>query len=94
MNVSEYMNKYGLTDEALDEMAAAYERGDYPHEEGPVYSGSHLDAVGSKRVTVIYPCERVQRANRLARSRGVKSSEIYRAALDEYLDRHDQVASR
>lgn len=89
MDVSEYMGKHGLTDESLDAMAAPYEGGDYPCEEGRVYSGSHLDAVGSKRVTVIYPCERVQMANRLAKSKGVKPSEIYRTALAEYLDKHD-----
>lgn len=86
--------KYGLTEDWIEKSAAAYESGDYPHEEGQVYSGSHLDAVGKKRVTVVYPCEKVQRANRIAQRKGVKSSEIYRAALDEYLDKHETVASR
>ena len=54
----------------------------------------HLDAVGKKRVTVVYPCEKVQRANRIAKSRGVKPSEIYRDALAEYLDKYETVASR
>ncbi len=72
MNVDELAAKYGLTNEWIEESAAAYERGDYPHEDGQVYSGSHLDAVGKKRVTVVYPCEKVQRANRIAKSRGVK----------------------
>lgn len=89
MNADELAAKYGLTNEWIEESAAAYERGDYPHEDGQVYSGSHLDAVGKKRVTVVYPCEKVQRANRMAQRKGVKSSEIYRAALDEYLDKHD-----
>lgn len=30
MNVSEYMRKYGLTDDDLNAMAAPYESGDYP----------------------------------------------------------------
>ena len=68
MNVDELAAKYGLTNEWIEESAAAYERGDYPHEDGQVYSGSHLDAVGKKRVTVVYPCEKVQRANRIAKS--------------------------
>ena len=55
MNVDELAAKYGLTNEWIEESAAAYERGDYPHEDGQVYSGSHLDAVGKKRVTVVYP---------------------------------------
>ena len=46
MNVDELAAKYGLTNEWIEESAAAYERGDYPHEDGQVYSGSHLDAVG------------------------------------------------
>lgn len=94
MNVDELAAKYGLTNEWVEESAAAYERGDYPHEDGQVYSGSHLDAVGKKRVTVVYPCEKVQRANRIAKSRGVKPSEIYRDALAEYLDKYETVASR
>ena len=94
MNVDELAAKYGLTNEWIEESAAAYERGDYPHEDGQVYSGSHLDAVGKKRVTVVYPCEKVQRANRIATSRGVKPSEIYRDALAEYLDKYETVASR
>lgn len=88
MNADELAAKYGLTNEWIEKSAAAYERGDYPHEDGQVYSGSHLDAVGKKRVTVVYPCERVQMANRLAKSKGMKPSEVYRAALDEYLERH------
>lgn len=89
MNTDELASKYGLTNEWIEESAAAYEVGDYPHEDGQVYSGSHLDAVGKKRVTVVYPCERVQMVNHLARSKGMKPSEIYRDALAEYLDKHD-----
>ena len=48
MNVDELAAKYGLTNEWIEESAAAYERGDYPHEDGQVYSGSHLDAVEAR----------------------------------------------
>lgn len=85
MNVSEHMKKHGLTDEALDAMAAPYESGAYEGEEGAVYSGSHLDAVGKRRVTVIYDAAAVQRVCAIARARGVKPSEVYRDALDYYL---------
>ena len=85
MNVSEYMKRNGLTDEALDQMAAPYERGDYAPEEAPVFLGSHLDTVGTKRVTVIYPAQDVQRVAALARERGVKPSAVYRDALGYYL---------
>ena len=85
MNVSEYMRKLGLTDDKLDAMAEPYESGDYPAEEGKVYSGSHLDAVGKRRVTVIYDAKDTQRVAAIARSKGTSPSAIYRAALDHYL---------
>lgn len=85
MNVSEYMKKHGLTDADLDEMAAPYEGGDYESAGGVVYSGSHLDAVGKRRVTVIYDARDTQRVAAIARARGVKPSEVYRDALDYYL---------
>lgn len=85
MNVSEYMRKHGLADADLDEMAAPYEGGDYPSGGGEVFTGSHLDAVGKRRVTVIYDARDTQRVAAIARSRGVKTSEIYRDALDYYL---------
>ena len=85
MNVSEYMRKLGLTDDELDAMAEPYESGDYPTEKGKVYSGSHLDAVGKRRVTVIYDAKDTQRVAAIARSRGTSPSAIYRAALDHYL---------
>lgn len=85
MNVSEYMEKHGLTDAALDAMAAPYESGDYESETGEVHVGSHLDAVGKRRVTVIYDASVTQRVASIARSRGVKPSEVYRDALDYYL---------
>lgn len=54
MNVSEYMKKHGITDEKLDAIAAPYESGDYASEDGKVYTGSHTDSVGKRRVTVVY----------------------------------------
>ena len=51
MNVSEYMRKHGLTDADIDAMAAPYESGDYPSGGGEVFTGSHLDVVGKRRVT-------------------------------------------
>lgn len=85
MNVSEYMKKHGLTDAALDDMALPYEQGEYGSETGTVYSGSHIDAVGKRRVTVIYDASATQRVTDIARERGVKPSEVYRDALNYYL---------
>lgn len=85
MDTQSFMRKHHLTDEMLDEMAAPFERGDYELSHGEIHSGSHLDAVGNKRVTVVYPAEQTQKVSALARSRGVKPSEIYRAALESYL---------
>lgn len=85
MNVSEYMMKHGLADTDLDAMAAPYEAGDYPSGGGKVFTGSHLDAVGKRRVTVIYDAQATQQVAAIARSKGVKTSQIYRDALDYYL---------
>ena len=85
MNVSEYMRKHGLTDADIDAMAAPYESGDYTSGGGEVFTGSHLDVVGKRRVTVIYDARDTQRVAAIARSRGVKTSEVYREALAYYL---------
>lgn len=86
MNISDFMKKHGISDDDLDHMAAPYEDGSFdPEPNGKVYSGSHLDAVGKRRVTVIYNAEDVQKVAGIARNRGVKPSEIYRDALDYYL---------
>ncbi|MEG2261128.1 MAG: CopG family transcriptional regulator [Raoultibacter sp.] len=67
-------------------MAAPYESGDFPHEEGIVYSRSHLDAVGKKRVTVVYDASDTVQVATIARKRGIKPSEVYRDAMRAYLD--------
>ena len=55
MNVNDFMAKHGLTDADLERMAAPYEDGGFePEPDGKVFSGSHLDAVGTRRVTVVY----------------------------------------
>ena len=83
MNVNDFMAKHGITDADLDRMAAPYEDGSFePEPGGKVLSGSHLDAVGTRRVTVVYDAKDTQKVAMLARSRGVKPSAVYRAALD------------
>lgn len=52
---------------------------------GKVHSESHLDTVDKRRVTVFYDAKDTQKVAGIARSRGVKPSEIYRDALDYYL---------
>lgn len=85
MNVSEYMKKHGLSDKDLDAMAAPYERGDYSSGEGEVFDGSHVDAVGKRRVTVVYEARDTQKVASIAHARGVKPSQVYRDALEYYL---------
>lgn len=54
MNVNDFMAKYGITDADLERMAAPYEEGSFePEPDCKVFCGSHLDAVGTRRVTVI-----------------------------------------
>lgn len=86
MDVESYMRKHGLTDADVERMAQPYEDGDYPASvSGTVFSGSHLDVVGKRSVTVLYDAADAQRVDALARARGVKRSQIYRDALDYYL---------
>ncbi len=88
MNVSDFMAKHGITDADLDRMAAPYEDGSFepePNGNGKVFSGSHLDAVGTRRVTVVYDAKVTQKVAMIARSKGVKPSAVYRDALDYYL---------
>lgn len=54
MDVNDFMAKHGLTDADLERMAAPYEDGSIePEPDGKVFGGSHLDAVGTRRVTVV-----------------------------------------
>lgn len=54
MDVNDFMAKHGITDADLERMAAPYEDGSIELEpDGKVFSGSHLDAVGTRRVTVV-----------------------------------------
>lgn len=55
MNVNDFMAKYGITDADLERMASPYEDGSFePEPDGKVFNGSHLDADGTRRVTVVY----------------------------------------
>lgn len=55
MNVDDFMAKRGITDADLERMAAPFENGGFELEpDEKVFSGSHLDAVGTRRVTVIH----------------------------------------
>mgnify|MGYP000231617166 CR=1 FL=1 len=77
MNVNDFMAKHGITDADLDRMAAPYEDGSFePEPDGKVFSGSHLDAVGTRRVTVVYDAKDTQRVAMIARSKGVKPSSV------------------
>ena len=54
MDVNDFMAKHGITDADLECMVAPYEDVSFePEPDGKVFSGSHLDAVGTRRVTVI-----------------------------------------
>lgn len=73
MNEGEFMARHGITDADLDRMAAPYEDGGFePEPGGKVLSGSHLDAAGARRVTVVYDANDTQRVSLIARSGGVK----------------------
>lgn len=86
MDAKQLEAKYGLSSEFIERSAAQYESGNYPHCGNPIHTGSHLDAVGKKRVTVVYSAEDVQRVQSIAKSRGVKVSDVYRDAMRQFLD--------
>lgn len=55
MNVNAFMAKRDITDADPERMATPFENGGFELEaDGKVLSGSHLDAVGTRRVTVIH----------------------------------------
>ena len=55
MNVNDFMSKHDITDADLERMAAPYEDGGFePGADGKVFDGSHLDTIGTRRVTVIH----------------------------------------
>lgn len=55
MNVNDFMTKHGITDDDLERTAAPYEDDSFePEPDGKVFCGSYLDAVGTRRVTVVY----------------------------------------
>lgn len=78
-----------LTEAEFDELAAPYE-GDSVEvtTNGQVMAGSHLEAVGKRRVTVVYEASDTQRVADIARKRGITPSEVYREALTEYFVVH------
>lgn len=55
MNVNDFMAKQDITDADLERMATPFENGCFVLEpDRKVFSGSHLEAVCTRRVTVIH----------------------------------------
>ncbi|GAA6334144.1 hypothetical protein I0600191H4_11160 [Collinsella sp. i06-0019-1H4] len=55
MNVNDFMAKHDITDADLERMANPFENGYFELEpDRKVFSGSHLEAVCTRRVTVIH----------------------------------------
>lgn len=55
MNVNDFMAKHDITDADFERMATPFESGGFELEsDRKVFSGSHLDAVCIRRVTVIH----------------------------------------
>ena len=76
-----------LTEEQMNAIADEFENDTFQHEDAPVYTGSHYQLVNgeSRCVTVVYDTKDVMRANNEAKRRGCSTSELYRAALRQYL---------
>lgn len=55
MNVNDFKAKHDITDADLERMATPFENGGFELEpDGKIFSGSHLDAVCTRSVTVIH----------------------------------------
>lgn len=77
MNMNDFMAKHRITDADLDRMVAPYKDGSFePEPGGKVLRGPHLDAVGARRVTVVYDAAATQKVSGIARGRGVKPSVV------------------
>lgn len=85
MDTRETMAKYNITDEMLNEWAKPFEEETFELEHGNVICGCHLNDVGTRRITVIYDAARTRQVEQLAVNKGVKPSEVYREALEYYL---------
>ena len=83
----EARRKLNLTPEQIDAMAKPYEEGTYKHEEGPIFTGSHVEQVGKKRISVVLDAKDTQQVNRLAKNKGVKPSSVYQEAVKFYLSK-------
>lgn len=77
----------GMTAEELDALGAAYDgdRVDLSDVE-EVLDGSPLDYIGSKRETFVLDARQFKRVKMLAKERGCTKSDIYRKAVQAYLD--------
>ena len=76
-----------LTKEEMNRIADEFENDTFKHEDNPIYTGSHYQLVKNKNqsVTVVYATEDVKKVNNVARNKGCSPSELYRAALHQYL---------
>ena len=85
MDAEKLCEKYGVDADAIEKSAGAYERGGWQGGGGPVRTGSHLNAVGTRRVTVVYDSADTQAVEAIARAEGCTPSDVYRTALADYL---------
>jgi hypothetical protein len=77
----------GMTAEELDALGCAYDEDcvDFTDVE-EVLDGSPLDYIGSKRETFVLDARQFKRVKLLAKERGCTKSDIYRKAVQAYLD--------
>lgn len=85
MKIEEYMKKNNISDRDLDISAMKYENASYKREKNQVFNGSHLNAVGSKKVSIVFDVATTQQISKIAKEKGVNNSTIYREAVAKYL---------
>ncbi len=78
----------GMTAEEMDARARAYEADDVDFADGDeVRDGSPFDYVGTRRETFVVQAADFCGVMQAARMDGCSKSDVYRAAVREYLDR-------
>ena len=76
-----------LSAEEMDRIAGEFKNDSFPHEDNPVYTGSHYQLAGSNNqaVTVVYDTSDVLCVSDVAKRLGCSTSECYRKALKQFL---------
>ena len=84
----EILEKFGVSEEWIERSAETYESGTFSPSspDSPIFYGSPAALrKGERYVAVSYGSDEISRIDALARERGVAPDDIYRLAVDRFL---------